>query len=260
MNGPGSWSYPHRIAMGKLEMLQWGSNQLRVGPWRGDATVAQVVPAPGQRIAPDAVEHTLRDLADQGYRTVLTPALTETDQAPFLLNGFAVHERLHLLRRGLLTAVPPDLTPTVAHRRGRRRDRPAVLRVDRAAFAPFWQFDEQGLVDARSATPTSRFRVVADDDVIGYAITGRGGGIAYLQRLAVMPRCEGRGIGTTLVLDAFRWAMRHSCSSMLVNTQETNVRAVRLYEQLGFAREPVGLAVLRRDLDPNERPDTRARP
>lgn len=246
--------------MGKLEMLQWGSNQLRVGPWRGDATVAQVIPAPGQRITPDAIEHTLRELAGQGYRSVLTPALAENDQAAFLLNGFHVHERLHLLRRGLLSPLPPELVPTVEHRRGRRRDRMAVLRVDRAAFSPFWQFDERGLLDARSATPTSRFRVVTDGEVVGYAITGRAGGIAYLQRLAVLPRCQGRGIGTTLVLDAFRWAMRHSCSSMLVNTQETNVSAVRLYEHLDFVRERVGLAVLQRDLGPSDAPDTRAHP
>lgn len=245
--------------MGKSEMLQWGSNQLRVGPWRGDATVAQVIPAPGQRITPRAIDHTLRELAQQGYRSVLTPALAENEQAPFLHHGFHVYERLHLLRRGLLTALPRP-GPAVAHHRGRRRERPDVLRVDRAAFSPFWQFDEQGLADARSATPTSRFRVVTDDEVIAYAITGRAGGIAYLQRLAVLPARQGEGIGTALVLDAFRWATRHSCSSMLVNTQETNVGAVRLYEHLGFVREPVGLAVLQLDLGPSDTTDARAHP
>lgn len=235
--------------MGKLEMPQWGPNQLRVGPWRADASIAQVVPAPGQTLSVASVLDLLDRLRADGYTAVLTPALADSEQTPFLDAGFEITERLHLLRRSLIN--PIDQPRRDVHlRRGRRRDRPKVLEVDAAAFAPFWRFDERGLLDARAATPSSRFRVVTDGgDIIGYAVTGRAGGVAYLQRLAVDPPSQGRGIGSALVLDALNWARSHGCSTILVNTQESNETAVSLYERLGFAREPAGLAVLQRALD-----------
>ncbi len=125
-----------------------------------------------------------------------------------------------------------------------------MLEVDGVAFDPFWRFDAAGLDDARAATPNSRFRVAdSHGEVVGYAITGRAGLLGYLQRLAVRPDRQGEGLGRALVVDALRWARRHGASSMLVNTQETNARALALYRKLGFVQETVGLAVLERPVD-----------
>ena len=56
-----------------------------------------------------------------------------------------------------------------------------------------------GLDDAVGATPSARLRVGVDPDgyapVAGYAVTGRAGSRGYLQRLAVDPRCQRRGLG-----------------------------------------------------------------
>ena len=90
--------------------------------------------------------------------------------------------------------------------------------------------------------------MVDDGAVVGYAITGRAGSIGYLQRLAVLPDHQRRGIGYALVIDGLLWARRRGSTSLLVNTQETNEAAVRLYERMGFQREAYGLAVLERPL------------
>src|SRR4051794_38582740 len=231
--------------MRKLDIVQWGSDRLRVGTWRGDAAVAQIVPAPGQQPSVATIDRCLEELATRGYRSALTSALTYAEQLPFLDAGFEVHERLHLLRHDLRSfpaVAHPEPGPAV--RRGRRRDRAGALRVDGAAFSPFWRFDERGLEDARAATPSARFRVVGDGEVVGYAITGRAGSVGYLQRLAVMPDHQRQGIGYALVMDGLQWTRRRGCTSVLVNTQETNEAAVRLYERMGFHREAYGLAVL----------------
>jgi len=235
--------------MRKLDIVQWGSDRLRVGPWRGDAGVAQIVPAPGQMPSAAAIARCVDDLVGRGYRAALTSALTYGEQQPFLDAGFVVHERLHLLRHDLSPRPEASRPPEgMRLRRGRRRDREAALRVDAAAFSPFWRFDGRGLDDARAATPSSRFRVAIGDDVVGYAVTGRAGSLGYLQRLAVQPEHHRRGIGHALVLDALQWARRRGATSVLVNTQETNTDAVRLYEGMGFTREAYGLAVLERPL------------
>jgi len=141
-----------------------------------------------------------------------------------------------------------------AFRRGRSRDIPGVLALDALAFDGFWRFDLPGLLDARQATPHSRFRVAwSEDRIVGYHITGVARRLGYLQRLAVHPEFHGHGIGTALVGDSLRWCRRRGCDSVLVNTQEINQRALSLYRHLGFTDEPTGLAVLFADLEPEVR-------
>lgn len=102
--------------------------------------------------------------------------------------------------------------------------------------------------DAETATPARRFRVAVDGDVVGYAITGRSGSQAFLQRLATDPAHTGRGIAAALIGDALRWATRHRCRRLLVNTQQDNRRALALYERLGFQLTPSDLVVLSRPI------------
>jgi GNAT superfamily N-acetyltransferase len=175
---------------------------------------------------------------------VLTPALTFPEQPVFLEYGFSVHERLHLLRHELFN-LPSATAPQTHIRRGRSRDIETVLNLDGLAFDGFWRFDLNSFLDARHATPRSRFRVACvNNRVVGYHITGVARRLGYLQRLAVHPDFHGRGIGTALVGDALSWCRRRGCESVLVNTQEINERAHSLYRLLGFTDEPTGLAVL----------------
>lgn len=223
--------------------------RLRIAPWRGDPATAHLTPARGRPTARSVVR-ALDDLRTRGFSRALTPALPRADQQPFLEAGFEVHERLHLLRRRL-DDLPTSLTTPARLRRGRAADRSAVLAVDRAAFPPFWQLDGPGLDDALAATPSARLRVAdtATGDLVGYAVTGRAGARGYLQRLAVMPSEQGTGIGAALVVDGLRWVRRRGAKEVLVNTQEANEDAVRLYLRLGFHLQPEGLAVLQRTVD-----------
>jgi GNAT superfamily N-acetyltransferase len=234
----------------KFDIVQLGADRLRIGPWRGDAAIAYIAPVAGRPATVETVEHCLRVVADKGYGSALTAALTIAEQQPFLERGFAPHEWLYLLRHDLLHLPDP---PPHRLRRALPFDHTRVLDIDARAFDSFWRFDREGLADARRATPASRFRVADDGGVVGYAITGRAGAQGYLQRLAVDPEHHNRGIGSALVVDALWWAKRRGVSSMLVNTQETNSPALGLYERLGFVAEPNGLAVLEITLDRGDR-------
>lgn len=230
-------------------LLPGSDARLRISPWRGDPTTAQLTPTRGHPTLPD-VARALHDLRARGFLRALTPALPAADQGPFLEAGFDVHERLHLLRRRLDGLPLAPATPARL-RRGRPADRPGVLAVDAAAFPPFWQLDAPALDDALAATPSSRLRVAdsATGTLVGYAVTGRAGPRGYLQRLAVTPAEQHAGIGAALVIDGLRWVRRWGAKEVLVNTQEANEDAVRLYLRLGFHLQPEGLAVLRRAVD-----------
>lgn len=228
-------------------VLQWDGERARVGPWRGDQGVAQLSPVPGGAPPSAAfVERCLASLAQQGYRRVVTGALTPAEQAGFLQAGFTVAEHLHLLVHDLRDI--PD-GPPAALRRAAKGDRPTVLELDNAAFAPFWRLDHHSLDDALAATPHTRFRVaLAGGEVVGYAITGRALRRGYLQRLAVRPGHQSAGLGRALVLDGLRWLRRWRAEEAFVNTQHENARALALYERIGFRRQPSGLTVLGKDL------------
>jgi ribosomal protein S18 acetylase RimI-like enzyme len=234
--------------MSTLRARSGGPDQLRTGPWRGDPTTAHVAVVGRTPTAAD-VRRCLEHLTRDGYRAALTAALGPAEQAPFLDAGFVVHERLHLLGHDLAELPPAPRHPL---HRARRRHREAVLTTDAAAFDAFWRLDQAALLDALTATPATRFRVwtgPGGGSAVGaYAIVGRAGARGYLQRLAVHPDHQRRGVGSALVVDGLRWARRWGAREVLVNTQEGNEGAVAAYRRLGFGLRSHGLAVLRREL------------
>lgn len=228
--------------------------RMRVRPWRGrdDTAELSAVPA-GADVPPKLVLLAVERARDRGYREVVTPALPSGEWRPYLDAGFDVREELHLLAHDLLD-LPDRHSAQRRHRlrRVRRADRDRVLAIDHVAFDPFWRMDADALEDAVRATPSTRFRMSVDRD--GYALTGRAGDRGYLQRLAVDPALQGRGLGSALVVDGLHWLRRWRVREALVNTQTGNERAVALYERLGFRRRSSGLAVLELALPPDPAP------
>ena len=248
LSKPRAAVYPLTRVSARSAVLEWGPERLRVGRWRSDSPVAILSPAgDGVPLSPAFLQQCLSRLAADGYTAVVTAALTPSEQAPFLAAGFHEQERLRLLSHDLRHLPPLAGVPL---RRALDGDRPAVLAVDEASFSPFWQLDEWSLQEAIDATPATRFRVAVDGDgrVVGYAIAGRTQRRGYLQRLAVHPSAQGRGLGTELVADGLHWMRRRAVERAVVNTQLGNEAARRLYLRLGFREEQQGLAVLRQDL------------
>lgn len=54
--------------------------------------------------------------------------------------------------------------------------------------------------------------------------------------LAVAAASRGKGIATSLVLKAIDAMAKQSADEIVLETEETNVPAMRLYERLGFLR------------------------
>lgn len=234
------------MSLASADVIRWGREQARTGPWRGEADVALINPMPNAPVpSAEFLRRCLETLAARGYHRVVTGALSPDEQAGFLAVGFGVEQRLHLLAIDLgadLVPTPPGF-PLRRVRRGRRKD---VLAVDQAAFPQFWQFDASGLADALQATPVVRFRAAmgSGNAIAGYAICGRSGGRGFVQRLAVSPASQRGGTGRRLLLDGLHWMRRRGVGRAVVNTQLGNDAALALYTRVGFKEEPTGLSVL----------------
>ena len=226
-----------------VDVIKWGTERARAGPWRGDGHVAYLTPvADAPALSAAFVRTCLETLASRGYQRVVTGALSPAETRGFLAAGFEISEQLHLLSHDL--RIIPDASTPLPMRKGVGRDDHAVLEVDHLAFPPFWQLDCGGLHDAIRATPRTRYRVVEHGRVVGYSITGRAGRRGYVQRLAVDPDHRQQGLGAALVVDGLRWLRRWRVDRAVVNTQLDNGGALALYERLGFRRQPLGLSVL----------------
>jgi GNAT superfamily N-acetyltransferase len=112
-------------------------------------------------------------------------------------------------------------------------DLAGVIDVENAAFAPLWRYDAAGFREVRRLYP---YFMVAEDahGIAGYQFNAVDGLTGYLVRIAIHPRTEGQGIGTRLMAEAIRYFAHAHVLAILLNTEEQNARAHRLYERFGF--------------------------
>jgi GNAT superfamily N-acetyltransferase len=233
----------------RVAQIGAGNERLRVGPWRGSDRVGLISLVAGPTPPSVAlVRQACDELTRRGYDDALTGALSDEERPAFAAVGFEPKDHLHLLVRPM-GIVPAPYSGPARLRAGHRWDRSRALAVDGRAFPPFWRLDKGGLLEAIAATPVARFRVATEGRrVVGYAVTGLAGDHGYLQRLAVDPDQQGRGVARALVTDSIRWLARRRVAHAVVNTQVDNERALDLYERMGFRRQPHGLVVLGRSL------------
>jgi [ribosomal protein S18]-alanine N-acetyltransferase len=142
--------------------------------------------------------------------------------------------------------VPAEGNQAVVVRPFEERDLPGVLEVERGAFAPMWHYDADGFRAVKRNYP---YFVVAEDatGIVGYQFNAMDHGLGYLVRIAVHPRAAGQGIGTRLMAEAVRYFARQRAMRILLNTEDDNLRARRLYEWFGFYLvPPAGFALGKR--------------
>jgi ribosomal protein S18 acetylase RimI-like enzyme len=232
-------------AQAQARSYRFPGTVVRVTPWQGRTDTAAIAVSGTDPPRAADLERLLDRLRAAGYRAVVTNAVTVCTAAVLADAGFATRGRLELLERPLDAAPPPSGTT----RRATRADRRAVVAVDAAAFAPDWRFDEVALREAADATPRARMLVAPREGSLqAYGLFGLDRVTGYVQRLAVAPAAQGRGLARALLDDGLRWLARRGAARVLVNTQPDNRRALELYRHAGFGPRPSGLFVLGRTL------------
>lgn len=228
----GEWPGPITLRRG------WARAESR--PWNDAVPLAHLRMQRGTSMFIGDCVEALRELGAPG---VLSPPLPRSAQRLWREASFEPHAELALLRLDLGEVRPPSHLVV----QGSNSDIREALRIDAAAFDEFWRFDRHAIEEAISSTRTAVIHVVrtAGGGLAGFAVTGIGVTIAYLQRLAVDPACQGRGIGRSLVRTSARWAEREGARALMLNTQLDNGPAIRLYASEGFEVLSEPLAVLK---------------
>jgi RimJ/RimL family protein N-acetyltransferase len=122
-----------------------------------------------------------------------------------------------------------------------------IARVDREAFDPIWRHSlevlELALSQAEYAT-----QVRVGSEAVAYQISTVSAHGGHLARLAVSPEWQGKGIATSMVLDAAHHFLELGLPRLTVNTQASNRGSQRLYQRLGFQHTGQNFPVFQLDL------------
>jgi len=163
-----------------------------------------------------------------------------------LLRGFGLHRLLYAYDK-FDYSVPAKGNQQVKLRPVEIDDIPALLAIEEACFEDFWRYDARSFEDIAATHP---YFVVAELDgkVVGYQFNALEGEAGYLVRIAVHPSVSGQGAGVRLMSEAIDFFKKAHVLRIMLNTQDDNTRAHRLYEWFGFVRiQQVGF-VLRKSL------------
>jgi ribosomal-protein-alanine N-acetyltransferase len=210
----------------------------------GDDTMAQIAILDGLAVpSPHHFHRWGTELAAHGFTSMRTGALSTRQALQAEQAGLRCVQELALLDMAFPGAQP---APSHRTRRMSRRDLVPAAAVDLAAFGLRWSLDAAMLGEVQTATPMHRARVVRDPaamPVAGFLVSGRAGRAGYIQRLAVHPDAQRRGIGSALLVDALRWLRRARVQQVFVNTHVENEAALLLYRAHGFRELPERLRV-----------------
>jgi [ribosomal protein S18]-alanine N-acetyltransferase len=163
-----------------------------------------------------------------------------------LVRSFALHRLLYAYDK-YDYSVPSTGNPDVKLRPVEKRDIPALLAIEEACFEDFWRYEALSFEDIAATHP---YFVVAElnDKVVGYQFNALEDKFGYLVRIAVHPSVNGQGIGVRLMSEAIAFFQQAHVLRIMLNTQDDNKRAHRLYEWFGFVRINQTGFVLRKSL------------
>ena len=210
-----------------------------VGPWRHRDDVAQIVEFSAIRHPAELLEAASLRCQEFNARLLVYLELDDARQAAFWQKaGF------HLLEE--VIAYELDRIPPTGGWGGRLRFTSADLSdeatlvalesLDHAAFPWIWwnsrrEFQAYGLGPGVEV-------FLADDGVepVGYIGITSYWGWGHLDRIAIHPRYQGRGLGREALAFAVQRLAEAGARRIGLSTQRTNQRSQRLYETFGFRR------------------------
>jgi ribosomal-protein-alanine N-acetyltransferase len=108
-----------------------------------------------------------------------------------------------------------------------------ICEIDQAAFQPPWQLDIQNLTAACEQSTYPRI-IEIDNQPAGYILATSNDGSCHLSRIAIKPEFARKGMGSLLLSELIQYCQNDSIQRITVNTQETNLASLKLYQKFGF--------------------------
>lgn len=118
-----------------------------------------------------------------------------------------------------------------------REDIEAAAGIERACFSESWS---ENLLRSGLENSLDSYLVYQEgEEILGYCVLRILGDAGELQRIAVRPEAQGRGIARKLMDAVAGLARRRGAKEISLEVRESNQRAINLYRAYGFEQEAV---------------------
>lgn len=148
-------------------------------------------------------------------------------------SGFKLEQQIVVLEHHQAANSVEERTESFPIRPMTQADLPRVAELDAAAFKPLWQNSQTSLQMAFAQAGLATV-IEEQEKLLAYQISTVSPFGMHLARLAVLPECQGKGLGLALGQDLLRYAGRNVPGRVTVNTQSDNIPSLSLYKRLGF--------------------------
>lgn len=212
------------------------------GPWRHRAEIATILELAATAGAIDLIHAFTEACAAEGIELVVASEQAERRKREFYAGASLDSiEEIVVYELSRVRPAPP-------HLRGirfepfdpdRREQLDGLLELDHQSFPWLWWNSADEFLEYASA-PGVQIDVGRDETgrVIAYTGTTRFRTWGHLDRIAVAPDLQGRGLGKAALDWAVMSLARSGAKRVGLSTQARNTRSRQLYESYGFRRSP----------------------
>ncbi len=209
-------------------------------PWRHRPDIVQVLDVSAWSAAQAVVDAAARAAGDLGADFAV---VVENDERrrPSLYTSYGMEHIEDVITMELDRPAPPPrvdprlrFVPVPAG----GADLPAVRLIDGLAFPWLWRNGPEEFDYYLRLDDVHAYLAFLDDEPVSYFGVTLYDGWGHLDRIAVRPDRQGRGIGGATLAGALSFMLAHGARSVALSTQAHNRESRRLYERFGFVRLP----------------------
>jgi ribosomal protein S18 acetylase RimI-like enzyme len=212
-----------------------------IGPWRNRPEIASIEDLVAVRHLEELLRAVVERCADQGDELVLTVELdSQRSPARYDRAGLDMLEEVITYELGSVREAWSG-SGRIRLARVQANDEGAidlVTSIDQASFPWLWRNNRAEFDAYLDAPGVEVWLVEADDDPVAYFGVTLFPDWGHLDRIAVVPQRQGRGLGLETLGLAVDTMKKRGARRVGLSTQRSNRRSQQLYERFGFQRTP----------------------
>lgn len=172
--------------------------------------------------------------AAQGISSIYAIPITPEYEHKLQSNQFQVSGQIITLQLDFPSSSSSQLSNTTRVDNYMPDDFSALLNLDMLAFNPPWQLISSDLNDAIDSSNYRKVFRADTGEAVAYLLVYHTHYSAHLSRIAVHPQYRQKGIATGLIKAAIQDCQSMGLRQMTLNTYNSNISAIKLYQDMGF--------------------------
>lgn len=130
-------------------------------------------------------------------------------------------------------AVNPEIDLANGFRKMTSDDVPEILTIETKIYTHPWT---EGIFNDCIRVGYNCWVYIEDDEILAYGLVSIAANEAHILNLCVAPEAQGQGLGKLMLYKLIQLAEERLSDSIFLEVRESNVVALKLYEQEGFNR------------------------